>query len=126
MRSRRNAVVVFAGAPMPRCARAALAIDPPGIAVPIMLLLPDRQPVFDLIDDVAASLERLAAVLGADADPDRHIADREDADPVHAQRVLDGVALQRFAHDRLAFLDRKIQRTPRIRAGSRLGLRYDP
>ena len=51
--------------PLPRCARAALAVDPAGVTIQVLLLLPDGQAMLDLIDDVPAGAERLIAVRGA-------------------------------------------------------------
>ena len=47
--------------------RTALAVDPAGVAVLVVFLLPDRHTVLDLIDDVPAGEERLMTVSGAHA-----------------------------------------------------------
>ena len=44
-----------------RC-RAALAVHPAGVAVHVVLFLPDRHAVFHFIDDVAARGERFGAM----------------------------------------------------------------
>ncbi len=88
-----------------RCA--ALAVDPSGIAVFVVLLLPDGNAVFHFIDDVAARAKRLVAVARARAHPHRHIADPEIANAVHAGRALDAEALDRLGYDPLAFLHRQ-------------------
>src|ERR1700681_4774052 len=49
--------------------RTALAVHPAGVAVFVVLLLPDRQPVFDLIDDVATGAEGFIAMPGRNTDP---------------------------------------------------------
>ena len=69
---------------MMRGGRAALAVDPAGVAVRVMLLLPDRHAMFHFVDDVTAGREGLAAVRRADAHPDGEVADAERADTMHA------------------------------------------
>ena len=49
--------------------------------------------MLDLIDDVAAGIECLAAVRRADADPDRELTDRQRSDAVRTARTLDTEAL---------------------------------
>src|ERR1700728_5318870 len=75
---------------------AALAIDPAGIAVLVVLLLPDRHAVLDLVDDVAAGIEGLAAMRGADADPDRELPDRQRPYAMRTAGALDPESLARF------------------------------
>src|SRR6185437_7399462 len=87
--------------------RAALAVHPAGVAVLVVLLLPDGQPVLDLIDDVAAGAKRLVTMAGRHADPDRALADLERAGPMHARGVLHAEARDRFRDDPLAFPDRE-------------------
>src|SRR5580658_2407077 len=81
---------------------AALAVHPTGIAVPVVLFFPDRHAMLHFIDDEAAGIECLAAMGGADADPYRHIAQRQCADAVNAQRALDGISPQGFGDDTIA------------------------
>ena len=90
----------------PRCG-AALAVDPAAVAVRVVLFFPDRHAVLDRIDDVAAGIEGLAPMLGADADPDRHLADAKIADPVQAPCMLDGEALEGLTDDAFAFPHRE-------------------
>src|SRR5271165_6707573 len=45
--------------------RAALAVHPPRVAAPIVLLLPDRKPVLHFIDDIAAGAKGLVAMRRA-------------------------------------------------------------
>ena len=54
-----------------------LAVHPAAVPVGVVFLLPDRQPVLDLVDDLATGSEGLRAVRRRDADPDRHVADRK-------------------------------------------------
>src|SRR5262249_10840396 len=56
-----------------RMRSAPLAIHPAGVTVEIVLLLPDGQAVFDLIDDVSAGAESLVAVRRADTYPYRQL-----------------------------------------------------
>src|ERR1700722_12558936 len=81
---------------------AVLAVDPARITVLVVLLLPDRHPVLDLVDDVAAGIEGLAAMGGADPDPDRQLADRQRPEPVRAAGALDTEALPCLGKDALA------------------------
>ena len=48
-----------------RVRRAALAVHPAGVAVLVVLLLPDGHPMLHLVDDVAAGAECLVAVVRA-------------------------------------------------------------
>ena len=91
---------------------AVLAIDPAGIAVLVVLLLPDRHAVLDLIDDVAAGIECLTAMRRADADPDRKLADRERPDAVRTAHVLEPESLTRLLQNALALAQR--QRSERL------------
>ncbi len=68
---------------------AALAVDPAGITIRVVFLLPDRQSHFHLINDVSASVESLIPVRGRYADPDGAFADLEHAGAMHAMRVKD-------------------------------------
>src|SRR5688500_9750676 len=73
-----------------RCGRSVLArMQPGGVAFGVTLVLPDRHARLGRIDDPAAGLESGIAVRGPDADPDRQIANREFAKPVHATRIDD-------------------------------------
>src|ERR1700722_9355168 len=86
---------------------AVLAVDPTRITVLVVLLLPDRHPVLDLVDDVAAGIEGLAAMSGADPDPDRQFADRQRPEPMRAARALDTEALSCLGKDALALAHRQ-------------------
>lgn len=57
-------------------AAAEVAFDPGFAAVSVNLLLPNREAVFDVVDDVAAGEEGVAPVVGGYADPDGDFADR--------------------------------------------------
>src|SRR5579871_1695803 len=88
--------------------RTALAVDPAGVAVAVVLLLPDRHPVLDLVDDEAAGGEGLATVRAADADPHRELAEAERTDAVHAARAAHAEAAHGLGDDPFAFLDREL------------------
>src|SRR5258708_1392656 len=80
-------------------------VHPTRIAVLIVLLLPDRHPMFDFVDDVSAGGEGFGAVTCAYAYPDGHVADREVSDAVHARGVFDTETGDCFGDDAFAFLD---------------------
>ena len=84
---------------------AAFAVDPTGVAVFVVLLLPDGHSVFDFVDDVSAGSESLGPVAGAHAYPYGHLADGEVADAVYACGVFDAEPLDGFCDDALAFFD---------------------
>ncbi len=63
---------------------AALAIHPARVAVDVVFLFPDRDPVLHFVDDEAAGLERLVTVRGADAHPHCKFTDAQVAEAVHA------------------------------------------
>ena len=84
---------------------AALAVDPARVAVVVVLLLPDRHPVLDLVDDVAACAKRFVAMACADTDPDRQLANAETAGAMYAQRLLDPELFAGLGHDPLSLLD---------------------
>ena len=86
---------------VPPAARSA-AVDPTRVAVDVMFLLPDRDAVLDLVDDVAARGERLGPVRRAHTDPDGHLAERKVADAVHAGGPAHAVLLDGFGNDALA------------------------
>src|ERR1700733_13857101 len=60
--------------------------------------------MFNLIDDVSAGIEGLAAVCGAHPAPPRHCAQIQRSDPVDAQGMFHREAPQRFRDDAVAFL----------------------
>ena len=60
----------------------ALAIHPTRITVDVMLFFPDRDAVFDLVDDPTTRAERLIAVWGGDAHPAGELAARVPAGAV--------------------------------------------
>src|SRR5215470_10157479 len=60
-----------------RMRSAPLAIHPAGVTVEVVLLLPDGQAVFDLVDNVSAGAESLVAVRRADSYPYRQLPDGE-------------------------------------------------
>src|SRR5690606_14809874 len=81
---------------------AALAVHPAGVAVDVMLLLPDRQPVLHFVDDVAAGAKGLVAMRCDDAHPHREFTDAEVAEPVHAGDARDAELRARLGEDALA------------------------
>jgi hypothetical protein len=83
---------------------AALAIHPARIPVDVGFLLPDRQTVFDLVDDEAAGAKSLVAMRSARAHPYGDIADREGADAVHAGGARHAELLDGGLDDTRAFL----------------------
>ena len=80
---------------------AALAVHPTRVAVDIVLLLPDRDAVLHLVDDVAARPEGLITVRRGDAHPHRDLAERQVADAVHATRVAHPETRAGFGDDAL-------------------------
>ena len=63
----------------------ALAVDPPGIAGSVMLLLPDRHAVLHLVDDVPARAEGFIAMRCGHSHPDGNFPQAEITQPVDAQ-----------------------------------------
>ena len=86
---------------------AALAVDPPGITVTIVLFLPDWQPDLDLVDNVATSLERFITMCSGDAYPDGAIADFQYAGPVYTTSLQVRKTLQCLAQYVFSLLDCK-------------------
>jgi len=87
--------------------RAALAVYPAGVATRVVLLLPDRQPVFDLIDDVAAGAEGFITMARAHSHPYGKLTHGKFAHPMHTCRMIDAEALGCRAEDALGLLVRK-------------------
>ena len=85
----------------------ALAIHPTRITVDVMLFFPDRDAVFDLVDDPTTRAERLIAVWGGDAHPDGELAERQITDAVHTTRVDDPEARAGLGHDPLPLAQRQ-------------------
>ena len=85
----------------------ALAIHPTRITVDVMLFFPDRDAVFDLVDDPTTRAERLIAVWGGDAHPDGELAERQIPDTVHTTRVDDSEARAGLGHDALPLPQRQ-------------------
>src|SRR5215469_16688509 len=81
---------------------ATLAVHLPAVTVQIVLLLPDRQAMLDLIDDVAAGAERLIPVRRAHPDPHGELADGEHANAMHAGGVRHTEARDGLGDDALA------------------------
>src|SRR5215469_13482565 len=81
---------------------AALAVHPARIAIHVVLFLPDRQAVLDLVDDVAAGAEGLVAMRRAHPDPHGQLADAEVTDTVHARGMTHPEARHRLGEDPLA------------------------
>src|SRR4051794_28473081 len=86
---------------------AALTVDPTGVAVLVVLLLPDGHTMFDFVDDVSTRLKCFCAVAGADAYPNGHFPDSQVSDPVYARGVFDPEAFDGLCNDALAFFDRQ-------------------
>ena len=86
---------------------AALAIHPARVAIFVVLFLPDRDAMFDFVDDVSTRAECLVAMTRADAYPYRHVADREITDAVYACGVFDAKPRYCFGNNAFAFLHRK-------------------
>src|SRR5947207_9365111 len=82
---------------------AAFAVYPAGITAQVMLRLPDRQAVLDLVDDVAARLKRLRAMRCAHTHPYRQLRDRQLADAVQTRGVRHAKARDRLGEDALTF-----------------------
>ncbi len=86
---------------------AALAVHPAGVTIDVVLLLPDRDAMLHLIDDVAAGQKGLLAVARAHAYPYGHLTELQITNAVDAGGVLDAEALDRRGKDALAFLGRE-------------------
>lgn len=81
---------------------APLASDPKALAIGIVLELPDREHVLDLVDDPLAGAEGLRPVGRGDADPNSQVADREVADAMGRDRLTDPETSARPAQDPIA------------------------
>ncbi len=92
---------------VPTVLRAALAVHPAAVAALVVLLLPDRQPMLDLVDDLAAGGEGLRAMPRGHAHPYRDVADRERAEAMHAFGRQHAVAARGLPDDARAFLERE-------------------
>jgi hypothetical protein len=86
--------------------RTPLTIHPPGITIDVVLFLPNRDAMFDLVDDVSTGTERLVAMSSTDTDPHSHLADREITNAVNASRMFYAELLNGLGDDALAFFDR--------------------
>src|ERR1700731_2648569 len=84
--------------------RAALAVHPAGIAASIVLFLPDRHAMLHFVDDETTGIEGFSAMHRTHADPHSHVAQRQRADAMDAQRVLHRESPQGFRDDALTFL----------------------
>jgi len=93
--------------PVVRRRRAALAVDPARVAASVMFFFPDRNPVFDFIDDVSTRIECFAPVGGADAHPNGHVGEIERADTMDARGMFNGKTLQCFGKYAVALFDGK-------------------
>ena len=63
-------------------------MQPTRLAIRIMLVFPDRHAQLHFVDDPAAGVEGGVAMVGADADPDGHVADSETADAMDGTRCV--------------------------------------
>lgn len=77
---------------------------PFGGAVGVVLVLPDGDAGFDLVDEVAVGIEGGFAVGGGGEGDDGGFADLEGADAVDGEGVGEGEFLEGFGDDLLAFL----------------------
>src|SRR5258705_6781067 len=82
---------------------AAFAIHPAGVPAHVVLFLPDRHALLDLVNDVAAGEKRLVAMRCAHSPPTRRLADRKLADAVQARGVPHAKARDRLGEDALTF-----------------------
>ena len=82
-----------------------LAVHPTGIAVLVVLFLPNRHSMFDFVDDVSACGEGFGAVTCTYTHPHCHVTDREISDAVYAGSVFDTKSGNRFCDDSFTFLD---------------------
>src|SRR5580704_17112622 len=90
-----------------RRAGAALAVDPAGVAVEVVLFLPDRHALLDLVDDVAGRKKGLVAVRGAGAHPHRHLADGEIPESMRPGGARHAEAADRLCDDALPLAQRE-------------------
>src|SRR5579885_2149926 len=79
-----------------RVSRFAMRVDPLSRSVDVMLELPDRNALLELLDDVPACLVRFAAVRMRDRDRDARFAELEDADAMLDRDVAAPKALARL------------------------------
>src|SRR5580692_10697843 len=86
---------------------AAFAIHPAGVTAHVVLLLPDRHALLDLVDDVAAGEERLVAMRCAHSHPHRQLADGKISDAVQARGVGYAKARDRLGDDALTLAHRE-------------------
>src|SRR5271163_3214193 len=99
-------IVMLRGRPLRR--RAALAIHPTGVAIPVVFLFPNGDAMLDLVNDETARIEGFAAVCGTYPHPDRHFTQPKRTYPMNAQGLRHGEAPQRFVDDAIALLDREL------------------
>src|SRR5256885_4270817 len=82
---------------------AALAVHPARVPAQVVLLLPDRHALLDLVDDVAAGEKRLVAMRRAHTDPHRQLPDTQLPDPVQTPGGRHAKAPDRLGEDALTF-----------------------
>ena len=85
---------------------AAFAIHPAGVPAHVVLFLPDRHALLDLVNDVAAGEKRLVAMRCAHSHPHRQFTDRQISDAVQARGVRHPKARDRLGEDALTFAHR--------------------
>ena len=66
-----------------------MVFNPGGGAVGVDFFFPDREAVFDIVDNIAAGQKAVASVVGDHADPDGDVAGGEGTDPVDGGGVED-------------------------------------
>src|SRR5690242_14171057 len=82
--------------------------DPGGVAFEVVLFLPDRQAMLDLVDDVTTGAEGLVAMRGGGADPHGKVADLQVAHAMHGAGRQHAVAFGGLGQDALALGDRQL------------------
>src|SRR5437764_990463 len=82
---------------------AALAVHPARVPAQVVLLLPDRHALLDLVDDVAAGEKRLVAMRCAHTHPHRQLPDRQLPDAVQTGGVRHAKARARLGENALTF-----------------------
>jgi len=88
----------------PRSRLTVMAGDPFSIAVEIMLFLPDRNAVLDLVNNVPTGPESRIPMWRRHTDPDSHIPDPKCSRAMHRYSVTNLETGQSFLHNPFAFL----------------------
>jgi hypothetical protein len=96
---------------MARRLGAAFAVHPAGVTIEVVLFLPDRHTVLDLVDDVPAGGKSFVAVLGGRSDPHGYLADFQQAKAVNAGGSGDPKTPHRLVDDARSFLQCQVLET---------------